>query len=392
MKADEIVSAVVDILRNEVTSLRSVASHIGSAGPDIERAIPRLPAVYVTYNGSHYNVACQNTMVVEAEVGVFLVTKPNSHRAEDTVGLSLLEEVRGTLSGRQLGPGMEGLRPVSTSLVLRKESHLVHSLTFDTAFESSIEKALDGREAIRTAHMNILEQSIVTLLQGTEDTDHPLYRLHDRNLSRPFMPTDAETLVVLVDQGPEVPPKGVDTLIIPSGHNLDGTMLELRRSDDGIDYVEATEGWVAAKGTVHRTWAEVESRYWQLIVNSPSLTPSIPEVFLTRGYEWERMPLPSSYVSAEDNNIVNRSTSDGRQRFLKSGPGRRNRVYNVSHCNQSMKEEMLSLWETWGEGRPFWLCDHEGQWIYGGLKGSPGLLENVTGSFSLAFDFMEVLS
>ncbi len=53
---------------------------------------------------------------------------------------------------------------------------------------------------------------------------------------------------------------------------------------------------------------------------------------------------------------------------------------------------MLSLWETWSEGKPFWLFDHEGQWIYGGLESGPGLGETVAGSYSLAFDFMEVLS
>ena len=53
---------------------------------------------------------------------------------------------------------------------------------------------------------------------------------------------------------------------------------------------------------------------------------------------------------------------------------------------------MLALWETWGEGKPFWLCDHEGQWIYGGLESEPGLGETASGSYALVFDFVEALS
>jgi len=86
------------------------------------------------------------------------------------------------------------------------------------------------------------------------------------------------------------------------------------------------------------------------------------------------------------------STSDGRQRLMKAGPDRRRRVYELSRCPASMKDEMVSLWKTWGDGKPFWLSDHEGQWIYGGLESALGLGQTVPGSYAFSFKFLEALS
>ena len=63
-----------------------------------------------------------------------------------------------------------------------------------------------------------------------------------------------------------------------------------------------------------------------------------------------------------------------------------------------MADEIFLLWDTWGDGKPFWLYDgtsennQNGRWIYGGLEGGLAMREAASGSHSVEFDFIEVLS
>ncbi len=48
------------------------------------------------------------------------------------------------------------------------------------------------------------------------------------------------------------------------------------------------------------------------------------------------------------------------------------------------------LWGAWGGSKPFWLCDHEGNWIYGKLSKPLNLKEDGYSRYSFDFEFMEV--
>jgi phage gp37-like protein len=392
MRIDQITRAILQALQEEVPSLRVVEPHDGPIGADIEKMPIRLPAVYVVHNDSKYEAVCLATSVVRVRFSVYLVTRPQGLSMNGKGASWIMEEVRGALSGRSFGLEMEGLRPIGVSLVLKRDSLLVNRLILEAGFESHVDSAEAGVPAIRTAHMNILESSTVSLPAGIEDIQYPLYRLYDRNISRPFRAASEGTLEVLVDQGNTESPRSVDTLIIPTGHNLDGLSLGLWHSDDGVSYLEAIPEWTATATPIVKNCKYMASRYWKLVIDSPSLVPSMPEMFLTSAYEWERMPLLDASPHVDFHNLVSRASSDGRQRFLRAGPDRRRRSYSISRCPSAMRDEMLALWETWGEGKPFWLCDHEGQWIYGGLESEPGLGETAAGSYALVFDFMEALS
>jgi len=392
MRVEEIITALIERLRTSVPSLRSVELYDGPVGKDIEKVPLRLPAAYVVYDGSKHESLSLHTMTTMARFSVYLVTRMHGPGGQTTGASVLMDEVAGALSGSRLGLEIESIRSIGSSFVLGTPTLIVHALVFETWFESATGPVDTSGAAIKTAHINILESSIVSLLTGTEDTAFPLYRLYDRNISRPFRAKAAETLEILVDQGGGVDPKAVDTLVIPSGHNLDGITLGLKYSDDGLSYLDAVPEWSATDAPVIRTWPELTSRYWKLVMYSPSSAPSIPEVFLTNTYEWERMPLLNPAQLGDVHNIIKLGASDGRQRFLKSGPSRRRRIYEISRCPLSMKNAMLSLWETWGEGKPFWLLDHEGEWIFGSLESGMEQGEASSDSYDLAFDFLEVLS
>lgn len=243
---------------------------------------------------------------------------------------------------------------------------------------------------IKTAHQNILESSAVTLASGSEDSAFPLGRLYDRGLSMLFKSTLAETLDVVVDQGDS--PLQADTLIIAPGHNLEGVTLSLMHSDDGIGYTEAVAPWVAGTGTIEVSWLPLVKRYWKFTVNSPTEIPAIGEMFITSAYEWQRMPERPVHALEGVPNITRAETSAGAARMLVHGPLRRRRVYSVPRCPQDMAARMLELWDSWGQGRPFWLLDHEGQWMYVSVAGEMDLTEEASGYWSFKLDFMEVLA
>jgi len=79
---------------------------------------------------------------------------------------------------------------------------------------------------IQHAEINILETSLVTLSQGTAETDYPLTRLYDRNPGKKFKPDAIETIKIDIDQGSS--PKAIDRILIPKGHDLhllDGVVI-----------------------------------------------------------------------------------------------------------------------------------------------------------------------
>lgn len=243
---------------------------------------------------------------------------------------------------------------------------------------------------IRTAHINLLEGSTVSLALGTEDAACPLYRLYDRDTLKPFKGTLVETVEILVDQGSQEIEKA-DTLIIASGHNLDGVSLALKHSDDNIVYNDALAPWTGTAGVMALGFAEVVKRYFKLVITSPASAPSLTEVFITKDCLWERLPSRPSGLMEDAHSVTRMDGSGGSTRSLVLGPPRRRRSYSVSRMPLAMKDEMLSLWRTWGKGKGFWLMDHEGSWIYGGLEAGLDMREVAHESYSMGFQFREAL-
>ena len=245
---------------------------------------------------------------------------------------------------------------------------------------------------VKTAHANILEASTVSLSAGSADPDHPLARLWDRNQSRLFRAASASTLEVKVDQGGTAPYLSADTLMIPSGHNLDGMTLDIKHSGDDASYTPAVSQWVqSGGGLIVKNWSALTKRYWKFIVTSPSSAPEFAEMFITSTYSWQRNPTRPAGRLERVFNVAHTSTASGADRFLVHGLPRRRRSYILPSISETQKDALLELNDTWAGVKPFWLCDHTGAWIFGRLDSPLEVMEEGHMRFSARFEFVEVI-
>jgi|Deesub1362A_J573_1020465.scaffolds.fasta_scaffold00740_12 hypothetical protein len=243
---------------------------------------------------------------------------------------------------------------------------------------------------IKCAYINILETSNVSLSAGTEDASYPLYRLYDRNIGKVFKPASAETIEIKIDQG-DTALLSADRLLIPSGHNLEGMTLDIMYSDDDVTYTPAVPQWTGASGVIDKSWSPVTKRYWKFIITNPASIPEITELFLTQTYEWERNPSRPAGPFDSVFNVENDMTAGGQDRFLVHGDPKRQRVYHVLLAGEAQKNNILDLYDRWRGYAPFFLYDHEGNWIFGKLRSPLNLKEEAYQRYSFDFDFQEVL-
>jgi len=245
---------------------------------------------------------------------------------------------------------------------------------------------------MKACYLNILETSTVSLAQGygTEDPSYPLYRLYDRNIGRPFKTTAAVTTQIKCDQGASGN-LTVDRLLIPAGHNLGGLTLAVLYSDNGADWSYAATDWTAGSGVIDKSWAAATRRWWLVSINAPTAPPSIPELFLTQTYEWERNPRRPGGPFDPRFNVERAESFGGQVRFLVRGDSRRQRVYHVSMAGETQKSNIAALNDVWKGACPFWLYDHEGVWLFGELRREITLMEIAYQRYDFEFDFLEVL-
>ncbi len=132
-------------------------------------------------------------------------------------------------------------------------------------------------------------------------------------------------------------------------------------------------------------------RYWKFTITNPSVAPQFAELFLTSTYTWEKLPARPGGPFDDVFNVKNETTASGLDRFLVFGNSRRQRVYKVVNAGATQQANILALNAAWAGSKPFWLYDHEGNWIYGRLRKPIGLKETGAGKFGFDFDFLEVL-
>jgi hypothetical protein len=244
---------------------------------------------------------------------------------------------------------------------------------------------------LKCCYKNILESSTVSLAAGTEDSSYPLYRLYDRNIGRLFKPSAAETIEIKIDQGASGA-IAADRLLIPAGHNLDGMTLDIKYSDNDADYTNAVDQWVqSGGGLIDKSWTSITKRYWKFIITAPASIPQIAELFLTQTYEWERNPSRPAGPFDSQFNIERIESSGGQVQYLVKGDPKKRRVYHVPRCGETQKGNILGLNNTWAGAKPFFLCDHEGVWLFGELLKEINIKEEAYGKYSFDFEFLEVV-
>lgn len=242
---------------------------------------------------------------------------------------------------------------------------------------------------ISTAHLNLFEIGTTTLSAGTETTGYPVYRVHDRDQGRLFVATTAETTIVHVDQG-AAGAQAVDRLIISSGHNLAGVTLDIEWSDDDAAWTAATTQWTGAAGDINKSWTAITHRYWKFTATSPAAAVQIGEIFLTETTTWARNPSRPGGPQELLHNVTVAITAEGRVRFEVNGPSLRQRNYTLQNISSTQRTQYEALWTAYAGSKPFWLYDHEANWIFGRFVAQPQIAEVNAGVFNATMAFLEV--
>jgi hypothetical protein len=161
---------------------------------------------------------------------------------------------------------------------------------------------------------------------------------------------------------------GADRLLIPAGHNLDGLSVTVKYSYNDLDYSTAVTQ-VVSDGLIDLSWDFMPEPFWKVHFTGAIVPVEIPELFLTRTYEHERNPrLPSGPHGIEPNALT-LHLAGGATRGVEFGEPKRLRLYDFKGISDAQLAELMELENAWRGINPFWLYDHEGQWIYVELTG-----------------------
>jgi hypothetical protein len=243
----------------------------------------------------------------------------------------------------------------------------------------------------KNCYQNILETATVTLSAGTENAAYPLYRLSDRDIGKTFRTTAAVTTTVKVDQGASNI-QAIDRLLVPVGHNLSGMALSISWSDNDGAYTNAVTPWTQPDAAlINKEWTSISHRWWKFTITSPGSIPQIAELFLTATYTWERPASRPTGAFDPVFNVERLQTSGGGVRYLKHGDPKRQRQYSCNARSDAQRTNLLALNDAWAACNPFWLCDHEGVWIYGELSAPIDMSEAAYLKYPFQFKFLELL-
>jgi hypothetical protein len=240
---------------------------------------------------------------------------------------------------------------------------------------------------LQCCYINILETGSVSLTAGTADPNYPLARLYDRDPGKVFQTTAAVTTQINCTQSGSQP---VDSVLIPPGHNLSGMSLQALYYN-GTSWVAVATWTQPDNNIIVKSWAPVTASQWMLIISSPSIIPQIGELFFSSTYTWERNPQRPSGEYDDIFNVESKTTASGRDRFLVHGALKRQRKYSQTMASATQKSSIQAFWDAWGGNKPFFLCDHEGNWIYGKMTKAMNFKEVSAGRYSFDFEFLEVI-
>jgi hypothetical protein len=215
--------------------------------------------------------------------------------------------------------------------------------------------------SIHILYRNIFENSTVTTTN--EDSDYPIWRLYDRDIGKLFKGTSTATHTVKADQG-SVTSHDVDTLIIPSGHNLTGgAQLDWEYSSDDSNWYDMVTAWSGAAGQIVKEASSEETkRYWRLVLTSLAAMPEIPELWM--GLKVELADVVAwGYQEGLKGNIQRDDSLSGRPFFLELGEEREYRNY-LCKIRESDVRDDLEAFFSHSRGKPFWLKDLDDTWLF----------------------------
>lgn len=243
---------------------------------------------------------------------------------------------------------------------------------------------------IRIATANALETATVTPTVAP-DSGYPTSRLYDRDVARQNKTATAGTREWVINGGAGLA-TGQNGLILAAGHNVGGLAYTVsRKSLVGDAWDDFKTGTLAAGTDVQALeWNGVTRNYWKLTLPT-NANVTMTELFLTNIYTVERNPGRPGGALTTLYNVSAEETRSGSARFITHGAPRRRREYEFPNISAAMMTELRTRFDALGMAKPFFLCDHEGVWIFGILDEPIAPLEIGAGRFSLRLLFTEVL-
>jgi hypothetical protein len=244
--------------------------------------------------------------------------------------------------------------------------------------------------SIYLLYRNILENSTVTVTN--ENASYPKWRLHDRDVGKLFKGTGTANHTIHADQGASLQ-YDVDTLIIPSGHNLSGgAQLDWEYSADNTNWYNMVTAWAGAAGLITKETTYQNKRYWRLVMTSLAAIPEIPELWLGEKIELADV-ISWGYQEGLQGNVERMDSLSGRPHFLQNGEDREYRNYACKIYSQGVRDDLEAFFSH-SRGKPFWLKDLDGSWYFMSLAdpnvgpfARPGL-----NRFDLQLEMIEVLA
>jgi hypothetical protein len=217
---------------------------------------------------------------------------------------------------------------------------------------------------VKLAYRNILETATVT--STDENSSFPLYRTYDRDIGKLFkFNSHAANLYVAIDQGAVISYE-VDRLIIPASHSLNGETIKLQYSTTGawageeVDALSWTQGDALI---INKNFTAQTKRYWRLLITSdPAAALEMPEIYLTKDYEFETNV---RIILQEESrrNIERDETISGYPRWVKLGEDKEYRDYDLI-VDATQKASLQSWWSVMDSVKPFYVYDHNGSWYF----------------------------
>lgn len=217
---------------------------------------------------------------------------------------------------------------------------------------------------IKILYRNILENSTVN--PSNENLSYPKYRLYDRDIGKLFKGNSSiNDFLITIDQGAS-DPNPVNHLIIPFGHNLNGSSMMLEYSTGGA-YFSATSWSQTSAGTINKAITSTGNhRYWRLDIISASAVPELTELFLGQDYTFQRNPSYGSRAGIKSN-VMREETQSGKRRAVQLGELRETRTYDLSVIETTQKDD-FKTWVEHTEGlKPIYLTDENGNLMFAEL-------------------------
>lgn len=246
---------------------------------------------------------------------------------------------------------------------------------------------------IRIASNNLIDASganVGTSGYITPDALTPIAYLSDRATQKLYQGTVANTGVSYLYCRPT---SGYcNAVIIPAGHGFAGQTVAASYKPSSPGARVELASVTAAAGVVIVEFGRLTDP-WQMEAHFQYAGAlALGELSFADVYTTTRLPSRQSSRWHTKPTVDILETYSGGDLALITGTDRRVREYHYPHMDTTMKDELLARIGGYRGRVPFWLCDHEGVWIFGRLTEDLAIEEVGYGQFSCDLKFTEVNS